>query len=240
MNDPEGWLRHPGTIILSLSGGGCSPALFGKVATTQPRWHALDWCAGEGPFDPESVAGRLGRALGARRHPTLLAGHSLGGFISLLTALRYPGRVQGLIISNTGAHTGQHGDHSLPERVRHHWTDAAQASFLAGCFMRQPVDPLWSELRGYLARLPAQALLEAIEGLRRLDLRDSLPAITCPALIAHGALDRRRSPHAAWELSQGMACAQLVMLPGAHTPMVDCPVHYRAVVGRFLSDLRYA
>lgn len=240
MNDPKGWLWHQGAIVVSLSGGGCSPALFSGVATTRPRWQAFDWSAGEGPFDPESVASRLGHALGARRHPTLLAGHSLGGFISLLTALRFPERVQGLIISNTGAHTGQHGDHSLPQRVRHHWTDEAQAAFLAGCFMKQPAEPLWSELRSYLNRLPAHVLLESIEGLRRMDLRDGLSGIKCPALIAHGALDRRRSPHAAWELAQGMARAQLVMLPGAHTPMVDCPVHYRAVVGRFLSDLGYA
>jgi pimeloyl-ACP methyl ester carboxylesterase len=240
MKDSDGWLRIPGAVVLSLAGGGCSPKLFDAVASTQLRWHALDWCAGQGPFDPESVAGRLGRALAERRHPTILAGHSLGGFISLLAALRFPAHVQGLVISNTGAHTGQHGDNSLPDRVRHHWTDEAQAAFLAGCFLKHPPEPLWSELRRYLNQLPATALLQAVEGLRRMDLRSSLSGLACPTLIAHGGLDRRRSPVAAWELARGITKAQLVMLPGGHTPMVDCAVHYRAVVGRFLAGLGYA
>jgi len=225
---------------MTLAGGGCSPALFDAVRTEAVPWYAYDWFAGTGPFDPMSVAHRLGGFIADRQGPTILAGHSLGGFICLLTAIAYPQSVQALVISNTGAHTSQHGDNTLPDRVRHHWTEAAQSAFLDGCFLKRPAEPLWSTLRDYLAALPANFLLEAIVGLRRLDIREELPKIGCPTLIAHGGLDRRRSPLAALELARGISGAQLVMLPGAHSPMVDCPVHYRNEVHRFLARLGYA
>jgi len=147
---------------------------------------------GAGPFTPQAVAQRLAAALAPRTAPTVLLGHSLGGVIALLTALARPSAVQALVISNTGPHTRDHGDNSLPERIRHHWTPQARRAFLLACFAHEPPAALMRELERYLDALPAGSLLEAVEGLRRLDLSHGLGAIRCPVLIAHGELDRRR------------------------------------------------
>jgi pimeloyl-ACP methyl ester carboxylesterase len=165
----------------------------------------------------------------------VLAGHSIGGFIALLVALQTPECVQGLILSNTGAHTAGHGDPSLPNRIRSEWHGGTQADFLRACFRVQPPPDLWAHLLDYLARLPPLVLLEAVNGLRQLDVASQLRHVACPTLVAHGQFDKRRLIGAAEQLAAGIPDAELVLLPGGHTPMVDCPAEYQAAVEVFLS-----
>lgn len=223
--------------IIALAGAGCSPALFDGLQTPDHLWHAVDWCEGEGPFDPASVAARLAKRIEGTGQSVIVAGHSLGGFIALLMAIRHPQWVRALIISNTGAHTSTHGDPQLPQRIREHWTDEAQADFLRSCFMRPPPPPIWHQLTTYLRTLPRERLLEAVIGLRGMDIRAELAQIRCPTLIAHGHFDRRRDVAAAQTLVDGIAGAALQLLPGGHTPMIDCPLDYSAAVNRFLGSL---
>ncbi|ODS70286.1 MAG: hypothetical protein ABS43_23430 [Bordetella sp. SCN 67-23] len=218
-----------------MAGGGCSPGIYGQVAAPGCALHGVDWMQGAGPFTPQAVAQRLAAALAPRTAPTVLLGHSLGGVIALLTALARPSAVQALVISNTGPHTRDHGDNSLPERIRHHWTPQARRAFLLACFAHEPPAALMRELERYLDALPAGSLLEAVEGLRRLDLSHGLGAIRCPVLIAHGELDRRRGVADARRLATLIPGAELVLLPGGHTPMVDCIDAYNDALDTFLA-----
>lgn len=227
-------------VALALAGGGCSPRIFGGVQVPGVRWAPIDWAHAQGPHDPESVADWLGAALTQRHGPTVLVGHSLGAFIALLTAIRHPARVDGLILSNTGARIDGHGDPGLPKRVRERWDAAAQWAYLRTCFLREPPAPLWQQCLDYLALLPAQTLLQGIEGLRRLDLSERLMQVRCPTLIAHGEFDRRRPLTSATLLASGINGARLVLLPGGHTPMVDCPQDYQQAVQAFLTDIGLA
>lgn len=197
--------------------------------------HEVDWMQGAGPFTPQAVAGRLAAALAPRTAPTVLLGHSLGGVIALLTALARPSAVQALVISNTGPHTRDHGDNSLPARIRDQWTPEARRAFLQACFAHDPPAALMRELERYLGALPTAPLLEAVEGLRRIDLSHRLGAIRCPALIAHGELDRRRGVADARRLAALIPGAELVLLPGGHTPMVDCAGAYNDALDTFLA-----
>lgn len=222
-------------VVLALPGAGCSPRIYEGIRYQASPLYALDWSAGTGPFDPLSVAGRISAALRERAGPTVLVGHSMGGFIALLIAIESPECVQGLILSNTGAHTAGHGDPHLPNQIQSNWNSEAQANFLRACFLAQPVPALWAHLLDYLARLPASTLLEAVRGLRQLDMVNKLPQVACPTLVAHGQFDLRRSVDAARQLVDGIAHAQLVLLPGGHTPMVDCPTEYQSAVNAFLA-----
>lgn len=224
-------------VVLALAGGGCSPRIYDSVHTPGIRWQALDWAQGAGPFDPLSVADRIGTALERHDAPVALAGHSVGGFIALQVAIRYPEQVAALVISNTGASTEGHGDPELPRRVLHAWDDAAQQAFLRACFVHAPPAPLWAELRRYLAALDPAGFAETVVGLRQLDAGPDLGRIRCPTLIAHGRLDTRRPVSAAQALAAGIPGARLVLLPGGHTPMVDCAADYAAAVGTFLSGV---
>ena len=86
---------------------------------------------------------------------------------------------------------------------------------------------------GYVGSKDSAPIL--VEGLRRLDLSHGLGAIRCPVLIAHGELDRRRGVADARRLATLIPGAELVLLPGGHTPMVDCIDAYNDALDTFLA-----
>ena len=54
------------------------------------------------------MAGRLAeQAIRDRPRPLILAGHSAGGVLAMLTTLLVPGGVHGLLVANTGATTAR-------------------------------------------------------------------------------------------------------------------------------------
>lgn len=231
---PSQVLATPKPLVLGIPGGGCSPVLFERVAHPRCLVHGLDWGAWPRPADLETVAGRLAQALAGRMGPTLLAGVSLGGVIAMLTALEAPGRVNGLLLSNTGANSSSHGDPALPQRVRTAWTTAASDAFLRSCFHAEPDPALWRQLRDYMARLPKESFLQSIESVRRIDVSARLTEIRCPVVIAHGRFDRRRSVGDAEALARAIPAAELRLLDCGHSPMAESPGDYTAALDRLL------
>lgn len=227
----------PRPLLIALPGAGCSPAIFDRVAV--PGWDicAVDWAHGPGAVDPSSVAQRLAALLPQRCAPTAIAGHSTGAAISVLVAALQPQHVSALVVSNTGVHSRKHGDPTLLDRIRTQWDAEQQQTFLRACFQQQPASALWQALCGYLSALPREALLESVEGLRALDLTAAMARVRAPTLIAHGRDDRRRNVDDAQALAAGIRGASLVLLPGAHTPMVDCPADYNEALTRFLAPI---
>lgn len=236
-------LQDPAPLVVALAGAGCSPAIydvlvheatFASAQGSMPRWVTLDWFKGEGAFDPASIADRIAALIAQRAGPTILAGHSLGAFLSLLVALRLDG-LAGLILSNTGARTVGHGDPDLPNRILHQWSAPAQQAFLAGCFDQLPSEPLATHLRHYLAAVPNDRLHAAVAGLRQMDLLEALPRLNLPVLVAHGERDRKRSVETAREMAQALPQGRLVLLSAGHTPMVECARAYHGAVCEFLA-----
>jgi pimeloyl-ACP methyl ester carboxylesterase len=228
---------HP--LLLALPGAGCSPAIYDAVVV--PGWAVagVDWSCGEG-LDPPSVAQRLHARIEAHRGPIALAGHSAGAAIAALTAAMAGPRVAALVLSNTGVHSRNHGDPTLVQRIRNRWGAPEQEAFLRSCFHHAPPEPLWATLCEYLAVLPVDGLLEAIEGLRALDLTQHLGSIRVPTLIAHGRYDTRRRVTDAEALAAGIPRATLALLPGGHTPMVDCQAEYCGALTGFLRAVQPA
>ncbi len=222
-------------LVLALPGSGCSPAIYRGLMPGAARLFAVDWSNGPGPWTPPEVARRLCKILEARTGPTVVLGHSAGCAIAMLVALTLPSHVHGLMLSNSGAHARGHGDQTLPDQINNAWTSEAQEAFLAACFLHKPIDPLWSELRSYLAKLDSTVLRDAVMGVRQLDLSADLGRILCPVQIAHGQHDARRPVHFAEELAAGIPHAELTFLPGGHTPMADCPRQYQAAFDRLIA-----
>lgn len=244
MSLPSAWLHDPAPVVVALAGAGCSPAIYDVMVEAQSsvghpgslaRWVTLDWFKGEGAFDPVSIAHRIATVIAQRAGPTVLAGHSLGAFLSMLVALEHGG-LAGLILSNTGARTLGHGDPDLPHRILHDWSPQAQQAFLGGCFDQAPSDPLATHLSHYLASVPNHRLHAAVAGLRQMDILQHLPRLNLPVLVAHGERDRKRSVATAREMAQAIPEARLVLLSAGHTPMVECARAYHQVVCEFLSD----
>ncbi|MBF9265673.1 alpha/beta fold hydrolase, partial [Paracidovorax cattleyae] len=69
--------------------------------------------------------------------------------------------------------------------------------------------------------------------------RPLLPSLRGPVLVLHGERDMRRSVADAEELAACLPSAQLRLLPGGHTPMVDCLPQYLQALHPFLAALAH-
>ena len=88
-----------------LSGNMLDPAVMFAGVPAPEGWATVlcDWLAGPAPTDLPTAAGRLaGQLTRAGPRPLILVGHSAGGVLAMLTQLRVPGRVHGLLLVNTG------------------------------------------------------------------------------------------------------------------------------------------
>jgi pimeloyl-ACP methyl ester carboxylesterase len=162
----------------------------------------------------------------------VLGGHSLGGYLSLEFALRFPGRVSGLILIDTGP-----GFRSADARAS--WNAAADGT--AESFRQRGLAALGgsSELHGQLHRDATGLAMAASFLLKQYDshVLDSLDTITAPTLVVVGANDRRFLA-AAQYMAMKMPAARQVVIPDAgHAPNVDQPALFNERARAFLDDL---
>jgi pimeloyl-ACP methyl ester carboxylesterase len=182
------------------------------------------------------------------RRPFVLVGHSMGGVVALRYAATYPQDVERLVVIDAPG-------------VLHPVSSTSQfAAFLGASFMPPEVDSsleiadLARRLLAPLARLRPdpqivlnspqlrQALLEGdpvrIAGLAAVseDLRDALPRIRMPTLLVWGANDRLAPPRVGRVLERTLPDASLMLMEGAaHTPMIEAPARFRALLEPFLA-----
>lgn len=150
-------------------------------------------------YEVASLANAVARVmeeLGADWLPANLVGHSLGGAVALTLAERFPGRVRRLVLLDS-AGLGPEIDGVLLGMMREEPTRAALQAELSR-FFAQPgfvqqalVEQLYEQRTQPGAQ---QALVKTAEaafdgGTQRIDLRDTLAALTVPMLVIWGAAD---------------------------------------------------
>jgi pimeloyl-ACP methyl ester carboxylesterase len=142
----------------------------------------------------------------------IVAGHSMGGGIALSTALEAPQRVAGLVLAGTGAR--------LP--VSSALYNLLTLDFSAA--IRLMVDGIYDQSTTPKRKDRAIAAFMQIEpGVFRgdllacdaFDVRSRLAEISCPALVICGNADHMTPPGFSRALQEGIAAAELVMLPHA-------------------------
>lgn len=226
--------------ILFIAGSMIDPCVYDQVEVPK------GFCAGKvdfyhspGPYDAMSIAGRI---LEYRREKHLgslvLAGYSAGGVIAMAAACQSPEEVSGLLLSNTGPCTVNHGDPNLPQRILDKWEDREfREAFLARCFHR-PIPPfLRLRLLTYIDTIDRQAAHDLSLSLRTLDLREPLSKVTCPVVIAHGADDLTRPVAHARMLQDCLPQAKLRLIPGGHTVMVENKPGWQAALDELIASL---
>ena len=219
-----------GPALLLTHGFTGSSALYAKnvaalarantVITWDIRGHGESDCPADPaaysvPLSVADMAALLDRA-GAGR--AVIAGHSLGGFLSLEFHLAHPARVAGLILIDTGP--GYRSD-----APRAGWNERAER------FARD-FEAKGGERALGLARA-ARGILAQHDGR----VLESLPAIEVPTLIVVGESD---TPFLAGSryMSEKIPGAKLEVIANAgHSPNADQPEEFARVVTGFLRSV---
>lgn len=201
----------------------------------------------DAPTDPtrcriDSAAADLAEILDK---PAFALGYSMGGRLALYFALHYPDKVCGLILESASA-----GLASAQERTARAASDFALADSIERDGIAAFVDH-WERLPLFISQTPEQratqhpirlaqrphGLANSLRGMGtgvQPSLWDRLNEITVPTLIVTGALDNKFCAVGAL-MASAVPTAQHVMIPDAgHTPHLERPQAFRAVVQSFL------
>ena len=223
----------------------------GSAKPSDPRAYAIE--------DYVSDLEDLREHLGLERMQ--LFGHSHGGIVAIAYAAGHPERIERLILASTLARFSPELKAAMAAAVEAHagepWYEDARAALeaeeagefetdeeLADLSLRE--FPFYfarygDEERAYVATLSgdkpnADALrLFNQEQVPSFDLRPELAQIAAPTLVITGEEDFITGPLSAAELSEGIAGAETVLVPGCgHFIFVEAPEAFRDAVLAFL------
>jgi pimeloyl-ACP methyl ester carboxylesterase len=228
--------------VLLTHGFGASQAMWAaNVAALASRRQVLAWDLpghGASPAVGELSHGRcieemlaLVDVLGAKR--AVIAGMSLGGFLSLLFYARHPERVRALVLVDTGpgfrdpdAREGWNAwVGGLADELDSRGLAALRPSPESGAAEHAAgAGGLAAAARGILVQRDGEAI-------------DSLGAIAVPTLIVVGAQDDRFLA-AADAMARRIPGARKVVIEGAgHAANMDQPAEFNRVVNEFLEEM---
>lgn len=187
--------------------------------------------------------------LGVER--AVLVGNSAGGAVAMLTALKSPGRVQGLILISPAVYNGgapvvtqwllntpqmQHLGPLIARRIQDWGVDFARSAWHDPTRISEDV---WA---GYLAPLQVQnwdrALWELTAASRPIALAERLDEFTLPVLVITGDDDRIVPTAQSERLAQELPNARLTVIPACgHVAHEECPAQTLDAIGQFLVSL---
>jgi pimeloyl-ACP methyl ester carboxylesterase len=241
---PRGTLRYyeggKGKTVVLLHGSGSQAGDWSAVVPALlRRYHLLvpdlpghgESGPAEGPLPVGDLADSLGALLDARSpgQPVTLIGNSLGGWVSLLYALRHPERVERVIgISSSGIFAVL----KVPVSPKNREEARRLVAAIRGPYLPAPSD---EELDALVQRVAAGPASRLVAGLRAEDFLDTKAGeIRVPVELVWGEEDGVLPLDYGRRLASLLPNARLHPLPRCgHMPQVHCPRE----LSRLLLDL---
>lgn len=207
-----------------------------------------DSAAASGGYDMDTLtddAADLIRVSG--RAPCHFVGLSMGGFVGLRLAARYPELLRSLTLLNTSAQP-----EPWTQRLRYRLMQAVVALFGPGPLLSQvlPVmfgssflaDPARAAVRErwihHVRSLPRRIVGPVGGVIGRASVLSELKYIRCPTLVLTADEDRTTPPAEAERIVREIAGARLVRLKGCgHTSSVEAPDAVSQVIAEFLDSV---
>lgn len=171
-----------------------------------------------------------------------MVGLSFGGMHALHTAIRHPGRVGRMVLSNTSPAFGMNG--TTPQEwkaarlgpIDAGGTPADMAPRVLDAIAGRPLEPqLRADLIEAFGRISPDGFRAAVECLPHNDIRDRLANITHESLVLVGDLDNETPLAYAQVLADGLPNARFVVLEGVgHLSPSEDPERFNQLVREFL------
>lgn len=155
---------------------------------------------------------------------TALAGHSMGGYVALAFAKKYPHRVNGLGLVSSQAAA------DAPEGKERRYKTAADVAEKGVCVVVDAMTPKLSAdvrvqefVRGVIERQSRQAVIGALKAMAvREDTMPILSSFNFPLVLIHGDADQLIPFERAKEIKSANPSTRLLELKGAgHMPMME-------------------
>lgn len=193
------------------------------------------------PFTLETIADDV-RALLADLGalPCVLGGLSMGGYVALAYAKKYPSDLKGLLLIDTRAEVdtpeGREGRQKMIELVRDKGAPAVAEALMPKMIAPQSRHVV-ADLRKIMESQPARTIENALVALRdRPDLRKDLASIRVPTLVVVGEHDAITPPAMANTLHENIANSELVTIAGSgHMTPMEQPEQVNRAIADFLS-----
>jgi 3-oxoadipate enol-lactonase len=209
-----------------------------RVIRCDTRGHG----ASDAPAGPYSLdlVGRDALAVldAAGTHRTHVCGLSMGGQMAMWLGLHAPGRVDRLVLCNTGARVGSEdlwADRVARIRSRgmEAVADAVVGRFFSDTFRtREPATT--ARYRAILSACSPDGYAGCCEALRAADLREEVARIQAATLVVAGTRDTATPPALAEFLRDRIPDARVLVLEAAHLSNVEQPEAFNAAVIDFL------
>jgi pimeloyl-ACP methyl ester carboxylesterase len=179
--------------------------------------------------------------------PVVVGGLSMGGYVALSLALRYPTRVRALILCDTRAEADAPEAAVNRENTARDVESTGKIGTIVEAMIPRLFSPLTRERRPeaiervheIMLRSRPAAVAGALRGMaRRPDRTEELSKIIAPSLIVVGEDDAITPPSAARVMHDRLPQSTLATIPNAgHLAPVENPAEVNRVILEFLGDL---
>lgn len=241
-----------GPAVVLAHAIGCDHRMWDAlVPRLAKRWRAVAFDArghGASPVVPgpctledlaDDAAALLDRLGIARAH---WVGLSMGGMVGQAFALRYPARLDRLVIANSTSGYGPGGRTMWDSRmrlVREGGLAAIREMVAQRYFSDEFRVRHAAEVRQVMDRFmqtPAEGYLACCEAIAALDYVEALPRIRARTLVIAGELDVGTPPAMSEAIAARIPGARLEVIPGAaHLSSAEKPEAFARLVEEFLS-----
>lgn len=166
--------------------------------------------------------------------PVILCGHSMGGALTMLTALKYPEILDKIILLQTGARLRVVP--ALIEQFKSNFSGAIQS--MSGMMFGPGAPPaLAAAFAELMSRADPEAALNDFLLCDGFDIMDRLGDIRPPALIVGAENDLATPAKYAAFLHERMPGSQLRMIPGCgHLSMLEKPDDLTGIILDFINS----
>ena len=201
----------------------------------------------DAPFTLESLADDIHGLLAAvGALPCVLAGLSMGGYVALAYAKKYPGDLRGLVLIDTKAEAdtaeGKAGREKMIELVRKEGSRAVADQMMPKMLAKdaaQQRPQVAAALRGMMESVSPKTIEHALAAMRdRPDRGGELGAIGVPTLVVVGDGDVITPPDVAEKMAQKIPGARLEVVRGAgHMSPMEQPEQVNRALKSFLEKV---